>query len=68
MSEAEEAKDPDLKDLLPYGFAIHHGIHIFSNSNSNLTQIRYTHTVSLCLSVSHFLYRVMTLNLHILLM
>jgi pre-mRNA-splicing helicase BRR2 len=24
MTEAEEAKDPDLKDLLPYGFAIHH--------------------------------------------
>ena len=23
-SEAEEVKNPELKDLLPYGFAIHH--------------------------------------------
>lgn len=43
MTEAEEAKDPDLKDLLPYGFAIHHGIfysflftltHLYSHSHS----------------------------------
>jgi hypothetical protein len=49
MTEAEEAKDPDLKDLLPYGFAIHHGTvssflftHIVSHPSNCITSNRIT--------------------------